>query len=155
LFAFPFKCVAGRILCQFLQRENTMNTMKVTAYPKASVLQDGSLVEIELQGADKERVTLQFDPEALDRFLARATRLIADARNKKHAKSGHPGSPALAAVAAGAAPAVGGSHVVVFLQTNTGTEYNFGLPTDGAEQLAQYVASAVADARKQAAQTRQ
>jgi hypothetical protein len=132
-----------------------MTQVKVIACPRVSVLNDGSLVEMELQGTDKQHVTLQFDPEALDRFLARAIHLVATARSKKNAISGHPGAPALAAAAAGAGPAVGGSHVVVFLKTNTGTEYQFGVPTDGAEVFAEHIATAVAEAREQAAQTRQ
>src|ERR1700730_14075597 len=106
-----------------------MTKMKVTGYPRASVLQDGSLIEMDLQGSGEERVTLQFDPEALDQFLARSIQLIADARNQKHAKSGLPGVPALAAAAAGAGPVAGGNHVIVFLKTHTGTEIHFDIPT--------------------------
>ena len=132
-----------------------MIKIKVVAYPRASVLLDGSLIELELGDQDKERVTLQFAPEDLDRFLARAIHLIAEARNRKHAKLGHSGVPVLATSAAGAGPAEEGSQVVVFLQTNTGTKFHFVLPTHAAETLAGNITAAVASAREQAAQTRQ
>ena len=134
-----------------------MIKIKVVAYPRASVLLDGSLIELELGDQDKERVTLQFAPEDLDRFLARAIHLIAEARNRKHAKLGHSGVPVLATAAAGAGagPAEEGSQVVVFLQTNTGTKFHFVLPTHAAETLAGNITAAVASAREQAAQTRQ
>ena len=132
-----------------------MTKMQVIAYPRASVLQDGSLIEMELQGPDKERVTLQFEPADLDRFLSRSIHLIAEARNRKHAKLGHSGVPVLATAAAGAGSAEGGSHVIVFLQTSTGTKFHFGLPTHAAETLAGHLTAAIVLAKKQAAQTRQ
>jgi hypothetical protein len=132
-----------------------MTKMKVTDYPRASVLQDGSLIELEMKDATKQSVVLQFDPDALDGFVSRIIQLLADARNQKHAKSGHPGISALAAAAAGAGPVAGGTHVIVFLKTNTGTEFHFALPTRGAEQLSEHIAAAVASAREQAGQTRQ
>jgi hypothetical protein len=110
---------------------------------------------MELEAHDKTRTTLQFGPDELDRFLARAIQTIADARNQKHAKAGHPGFPVLMTVAVGSAPAVGGSHVLVYLKTNNGTEHHFGVPTNGAEQLAGHIATAVAEARRQSSQTRQ
>jgi hypothetical protein len=129
--------------------------IKVAKYPRVSVLSNGALIEMELASASDQSVTLQFDPEALQRFLGRTVQAIADARNQKHAMTGNPGVPVLATVGTAAGPAVGGSHVVIQLKTNSGTDFHFGMPTEAAAQFAKHVAEAVEGARRQAAQTRQ
>jgi len=131
-----------------------MTQIKVVACSGATVLEDGSLMEIELEGHDKQRIALQFDEETLDQVLGRSIQLSADARNKKHAKAGLPGIPALPAAAAGAGPNANGSHVILVLKIHTGTEFHFALPTHGAEQLAKHIMAAVAAARQLMAQAR-
>jgi hypothetical protein len=125
-----------------------MTNLRVAACKRTSVLPDGSLIEMDLEGSDKEAVTLQFDVDMFDEFLGRLMQLIADARNRKHAKSGQPGVPALPTAAAGAGPTADGSHVILLMKSHTGTDFQFALPTHGAEQLAQHIQTAVAAARQ-------
>jgi hypothetical protein len=127
-----------------------MTKLSVAACKNTAVLQDGT-VELELEGNDKQLVTLQFDLDTFDALLGRSMQLIADARNQKQSASGLPGIPAVPAAAAGAGPTADGSHVLLVLKSHSGTEFHFALPAHGAEQLAKHIATAVAAAR----QTRQ
>jgi hypothetical protein len=126
-----------------------MTTLTVTACRDASVQQDGSLIELNLEGQGSERVTLQFDEEILDQLIGRSLQLIAEARNKKHAKTGVSGIAAMPVAAAGAGPNANGSHVILVLKTHTGGEFQFAIPTQGAEQFAKHIMTSVAAARQQ------
>ncbi len=126
-----------------------MTTLTVTACREASVQQDGSLIELNLEGQGSERVTLQFDEESLDQLIGRSLQLIAEARNKKHAKTGVAGIAALPVAEAGAGPNANGSHVILVLKTHTGGEFQFAIPRHGAEQFAKHIMASVAAARKQ------
>jgi hypothetical protein len=125
-----------------------MTKLSVAACKNTAVLQDGALVELELEGKDKQLVTLQFDLDGFDALLGRSMQLIADARAQKQSASGLPGVPAVPAAAAGAGPTADGSHVLLVLKSHSGTEFHFALPPHGAEQLAKHIVTAVAAARQ-------
>ena len=104
-------------------------------------------MEMDLEGQDKQRVTLQFDEAVLDAVIGRSMQLLAEARNRRHAKEGLSGVPALPVAAAGAGPNANGSHIIVVLKAHAGTDFHFAIPTHGAEQFARHILTAVAAAR--------
>jgi hypothetical protein len=125
-----------------------MTTLRVAACPATSVRQDGSLMEMDLEGQNKQRVTLQFDEAILDEVIGRSMQLLSEARNRRHAKTSQPGVSALPVAAAGAGPSANGNHVILVLKAHAGTEFQFAIPTHGAEQFARNIMTGVAAARQ-------
>ncbi len=63
----------------------TGKKIPVIEMPRASLLEDGSLVELEFKSDDGQPVTLQFYPDDLERWAAVSMELIREAQNRRRA----------------------------------------------------------------------
>jgi hypothetical protein len=132
-----------------------VQTIKVSEMPRASLLEDGTFLEMEFKGSGGERVALGFDPSALDAFVSQVLQITREARTRRATSAGHLALQPLAAVAGMAEPAVGGKAVLVGIRTDNGQLYPFALQAEQADELRNQLVGAIASARKQARQTRQ
>ena len=123
--------------------------------PRASVLEDGTYVEMVFEAEDKREMTLGFDPERLLAFTTHVNELTHEARTRKAASAGHYAVQALPVATAGAQQAEGGSAVILSFRTDNGQVYSFAMPLKDANGLRNEMTSAISAARKQARQTRQ
>ena len=134
----------------------TPQKISVTDMPRASVAEDGSIVEMELRGKDDgECVVLQFDPAQLWEFQDLVNQLTQQARIQKAASAGHLEVPLLRVAEASAQAAVGGAKVTVSFRIGNGQVYAFGLEIAKAQDLHNELVAAIASAKKQSRQTRQ
>ena len=129
--------------------------IKVIEMPRASLLEDGTYVEMEFKGEGGEKVTLGFSPDRLDSFVNRAHQLTHEARIQKAITIGHVDVKPLPVATSMAEAAVGGKAVIVGFQTQNGQRYHFALLPDEATILQNQLVGAVAKAKKEAKQTRQ
>jgi hypothetical protein len=129
--------------------------INVVEMPRASLLSDGTVVELEFRGADQSTTTLCFTPETLELWAARAVELISHAKNQKLAIGDHRAVHASGVVAATAAAPVGGNKVILSIRGNNGIPVHYALDPEQSEQLRPELRKAEASARAQKTQTRQ
>lgn len=108
--------------------------INVSAMPRASLLKDGSQVELEFK-TDGPSVTLVFDPDELEQFAARSIELIRAAQTHKRASAGHFEVQASAVVATMADAPVGGGKVILMLKGTNGIVQSFALTPDQSQEL--------------------
>jgi hypothetical protein len=129
--------------------------INVTAMPRASLLSDGSIVELEFKGADESVTTLCFTPEALENWAAKVMELVSHAKNQKLSIGDHFSVQASEVVAVTAAAPVGGSKVILAIRPSNGIVMHYALQPEQSEQLRPELRKAEASAKFQKAQTRQ
>lgn len=127
--------------------------IKVKEMPRASLLEDGSLVELHFKSV-RGPVTLVFAPDDLERFASRSVELIRDAQNRKRARAGHFVSVASDVVVADADAPVGGGKVVLSLRGTNGIIQQFGLTPSQSAELRPQLENAELKAAAGAAQSR-
>lgn len=123
--------------------------------PLASLLEDGSYIEMEFKGEDGQSITLGFQFGQFKTFMSMAHQLVHEAEIRKAARAGHLEVQPLAVVASGAQEAVGGAAVIAFFRTDNGQIYHFALAPGEATILQNQLVGAVTKPRKQAKQTGQ
>lgn len=128
---------------------------RVTKMPRASVLEDGSLIEIAFLGENGEDVLLSFTADELDKFIGHVAQLVFQARNQIHAKSGHHGVQALLVAKASAGSATGGDKVILSLRASRGLPHHFALSPEESANLRPQMRKAEQSAKEQASRTRQ
>ena len=62
---------------------------RIIDMPSASVLEDGSLIEMKFTDEGGETQTLSFAPNEFEQFLSRAAQLVTGARSQKLAIGDH------------------------------------------------------------------
>lgn len=128
----------------------------VVDMPRASLLQDGSRVQMEFRAADGKRVCLEFEPDHLEIFTARAYDLVAGARNQRLAIGDHFVVHPLGVAAAGANAPIGGhGKVILFLRTDNGVVHHFAMSYEESAKLRPQLRTAEVSAEKQTRQMRQ
>lgn len=127
--------------------------IKVREMPRASLLEDGSLVELQFKSI-RGPVTLVFDPDDLERFASRSVELIREAQNRRRASAGHFVSVASDVVAAGADAPIGGGKVILLLRATNGIVQQFGLTPSQSAELRPQLEDAELKAAAGAAQPR-
>ena len=127
---------------------------QITNMPRASVLEDGGIIELEFADEDGERPPLRFAADDFERFVARAVQLVIDARTQKLASGGHLSIHTVVAVAVTAQAPVGGNRVILSVRSDKGLPYHFSLSPKDAEDLRPELFRAAKSAKKQASQTR-
>jgi len=132
----------------------TINKIKVIKMPRASVMSDGSEIEMEFEGSNGEMITLVFDPAELDRFAGRTMQVVDHARNQKLAIGGHLSIQASEVVAAVADAPVGGGKVILALRGDNNVVQHFALQPSEAEKLRPQLFRAVKSATAQKKKTR-
>jgi hypothetical protein len=132
-----------------------MNTMTVQIVQRISVVDDGSLIEMDIKGELGERALLTFSLDGLGRFLQRATQSLIQARNRKQTKDGHPHDVLALATEGVRANSIPGGSKVMLSTLAGGLEFHFLLDLPKAGELQVAVARALEDANAQAKQTRQ
>jgi hypothetical protein len=126
----------------------------ITGMPRASLTEDGELLEIEFSEDKGGIIALQFAADTFERILVRATELVMGARIRKLTMGDHLAVRAVDAVAATAQAPVGGGKVILALRTDTGLPYHFALSANEAERLRIALYREVRSARKQSAAPR-
>ncbi|WP_139832266.1 hypothetical protein [Mesorhizobium australicum] len=121
--------------------------LSVQKMPRASLLEDGSLVELEFETSGAP-VTLQFDPDSLENFAVRAVELIRHAQNQKRASAGHLSLRASDVVAVAADAPVGSGKVVVSFRGTNGIVQSFALTPKMSEGLRPTLRKAEAKAQQ-------
>ena len=129
-------------------------TDRITAFPSASVLEDGSLIVLEFESESGKRTTLSFSPDDFEGFVSRATQLVAGARNQKLSKGDHLAIHPVPAVTTMAKTPVGGGRVILSIRADNGIPYHFSISPEEAEALPRQLFRAAKDAKKQASQSR-
>jgi hypothetical protein len=129
--------------------------IKVKNTPQASLLDDGSYLEMEFEGEDGKSITLGFGPDQLNSFLSRATQLVHEAHSRKAAKGEHFDLQPMPVAASMAQESAEGTAVIIAFQTHGGQLYPFAIPTEEATIFQNQVAAAVARARKQSKQKKE
>ena len=128
---------------------------RITSMPVATILDDGSLIELEFRSDTGNRITLALDPDDFEKFISRAVQLVTGARTQKLASGDHREVEFVLAVAASAQTTVGGSRVLLSVRSNTGLLYHFSLPLEEAEWLRPELSRAIRSAKeKRASQSR-
>lgn len=122
--------------------------VKVKEMPRASLLEDGSVVELQFKSA-RGPVTLIFDPDDLERFAARSMELIRHAQNKRRAISGHLEVHASDVVGAIADSPAGGGKVILSLRGSNGIVQAFGLTPQQSLELRPMLEKAEGKARSE------
>jgi hypothetical protein len=131
-----------------------VNTIQVTDMPRASLVEDGSLVQMEFK-TDGEPITLEFDPDKLEQWAARTLELIRTAQTHKRASGGHFEVQASEVVAVEIAPAVGGGKVILGITGTNGIPQRFAFPLRAIDPLRTDLKRAAIKAFRQGSQTRQ
>lgn len=129
--------------------------LTIDEMPRASLLEDGTLIEMEFKADKGDRIILSFDPEDLLRFASRTQQLVHDARTRKLSKGGHLSIHPMGVEDFLIRHAEGGAAVIAVFRTINGQEYPFALPPDMAADLVRDGKNAVQKARQQASETRQ
>jgi len=129
--------------------------LNVVEMPQASVMEDGSEVQLVFKNAAKDAVRLKFAGDRFERFIVRAIQLFTDARNRRLAKGDHLVIHPVPVVAATFEPAVGGAKVILSLRAENGVVYDFSLENDEAQNLRPQLRKAIESAQKQKSQPRQ
>ncbi|MCZ6448340.1 MAG: hypothetical protein O6831_08885 [Alphaproteobacteria bacterium] len=127
---------------------------QITNMPSASVLEDGSVIEMVFADEDGERPPLRFAADDFERFVARAVQLVTEARTQKLASGGHLSIHAVPAVVVTALAPVGGDKVILSVHSDKGLPYHFSLSPKDAEDLRPELFRAAKSAKKQASQSR-
>jgi hypothetical protein len=127
----------------------------VTDMPRASYLEDGSVIEMEFKTSSGELITLCFAPEKLETWVSQTMRIVALAKNQKLSIGDHLVVQASDVVAVTAAAPVGGSKVILAIQGSNGIPMHYALHPEQSEQLRPELRKAEASAKAQKAQTRQ
>ena len=128
--------------------------IEITSMPRASFIEDGTVVEIVLATKEGQNLTLSFATNDFDRFVGRAAQLVTGARNQTPASGGHLEVPTVRAVAAMANAPAGGGKVILSVRSDTDLPYHFALEPEEAEQLRPQLHRAARSAKKQASKTR-
>jgi hypothetical protein len=123
----------------------------ITGMPRASLTEDGELLEIEFSDDTGGIIALQFAADTFERILVRATELVMGARIQKLTMGDHFAVHAVDAVGVTAQAPVGGGKVILALRTDNALPYHFALSADEAERLRPELYRAVRSARKQSA----
>jgi len=129
--------------------------VRVTKMLRASVREDGSLIEIGFLGENGEDVLLSFAGDELDKFIGHVAQLVFQARNQMHAKFGLQGVQALRVAKAAAGSATGGDKVILSLRASRGLPYHFALSPEESANLRPQMRKAEQSAKEQASRTRQ
>ncbi len=127
---------------------------QITKMSRASVLEDGSVIEMVFADKDGERPPLRFTADDFERFVARVADLVTEAQIQKIATTGHLGIHAKAAVAVTAQASVGGDRVILSVRTGRILPYHFSLSPKDAEDLRPELTRAAKSAKKQASNPR-
>ena len=127
---------------------------QITNMTAASVLKDGSIIEMVFADEDGEIPSLRFTAEDFERFVARAAALVTKARIQRQGTGGHLAIHAVAAVNVMAEAPVGGDRVILSVLGDTGLPYQFSLSPKDAEDLRPELFRAAKSAKKQASQSR-
>jgi hypothetical protein len=129
-------------------------TFKVASMPRASYAEDGSEIQMEFQADDNRRITLAFEPNALDLFVSRTMQIVNHARNQKLSIGDHFAIQASEVVAALAQAPAGGGKVILALRGTNGILQHFALTPNEADSLRPQLHQAAKSARTQAAKAR-
>ena len=127
---------------------------RIINMPRASVVEDGSLIEMEFADEDDEKLTLSFAPDDFQRFVSRAVQLVTDARIRKFAKGDPLAIHSVVAVEAMAQAPVGGGRVILSVRSDTGLPYHFSISPEDAENLSPELFRAAKSAKKEASKSR-
>jgi hypothetical protein len=127
---------------------------RVVSMSRASVAEDGSLIEMELTAKGGQVLVLQFQPDDLDNFVGRASQLFTHARNQMSAKGGHLETRAVGVADAAVTTAVGGSKVILVLRAENELQYQFALDVEVATWLTEELRRAAGLASDQSSQPR-
>jgi hypothetical protein len=122
--------------------------------PRASVTEDGSLIEMELAAQGGQVLVLQFQPDDLDNFVGTASQLFTHARNQMSTKASHLETRAVGVADAAVTAAVGGSKVILVLRAENGLQYQFALDVEVATWLTEELRRAAGSASVQSSKPR-
>ncbi len=129
-------------------------TGRIIDMSSASVLEDGSLIEMKFTDEGGETQILSFAPDDFERFLSRAVQLVTGARSQKLAIGDQFAIRAVAAVAVTAQAPEGGGTVILSVRSDAGLPYHFSLSLEDAKNLQRELFRAVKSAKNQASKTR-
>src|SRR4051812_3508194 len=116
------------------EEKMTAFELNVTDMPRASVAEDGSIVQLTFCGENGEAV-LTFSAERFEEFSQRSIQLFTHARNQRLAIGDHFGIRPVEAVVAVASAPVGGGKVIVGFRGSNDVEYHFAIVPDEARIL--------------------
>jgi hypothetical protein len=127
---------------------------RIVSMPRASMLDDGSLIVMEFESETGNSTTLSFAPDDFEKFLSRATQLVTGAHNQKLSKGDHLNVHAVPIVSTMADAPIGGGKVILAFRADTGLLYHFAISSEEAENLRPQLFRAAKSARKQASKSR-
>lgn len=127
---------------------------RVVSMPRASVVEDGNLIEMEFKTESGATSVLAFSPAEFDRFIGRTNQLVLQARIDKSATTGHHEIHAQMAAAVEAQAPAGGGRVILTVHNDKGLPFRFSLAPDLIEPLRQQLFRAGKSAEKQASKPR-
>lgn len=127
---------------------------RIVDMPRASFIEDGSVVEIEFKTRAGESLPLSFATNDFEHFVSLAVQLVNGARSQTLSTGDHLEFHTIRAVAAIAQAPVGGDRVILSIRTDTGLPYHFALTPDDAEALRPQLYRAAKSTRKQKALSR-
>ncbi len=128
-----------------------ISTFVVKSLPRGAVLEDGQVLEIEVQGDGAAALRLRFSPEMLDLFLTRAGDLWARALAKEADDSGRIQVRAREVEAASAAAPLGGGKVILALKPKGAAASHYAMDPETAASLRPLLRKAEEAARSGAA----
>lgn len=126
----------------------------VTEMPRASVLEDGSVAEMEFKNSDGSVQILRFSPSTMMDFVNRVFELFLNQKIQEAASLGHIEVQPLPVVVTAAQEAVGGQAVILSMRLQTGLPVGFSVPPAEAEELHKQLGKAIKKARRQASSAR-
>ena len=129
-------------------------TRNIKQMPRASLLSDGSRVELEFEDDAGERVTLNFETNDFERFVSRAVQVVTGARSQKLSIGDHLAIHTIRAVEAAAEAPIGGGGIALLIRADNGLPYLFGLPPAVAKSLRPTLNAAIKKEAQQAKQSR-
>ena len=126
----------------------------VVSMPSASILEDGSVAEMQFKNSDGSLQLLRFSPGTLLVLLSRVFQMFVDEQTHKAAKSGHLEVQPIPTVATSAQESVGGSAVILSVRMQNGTPVSFSMQIAEAEELNKQLGQAVQKAKQQSSNAR-
>ncbi len=133
--------------------EDQMNVV-VIGMPRASVLEDGSVAEMEFKNSNGSVQLLRFSPSTMMGFVNRVFELFLNQKIQEATSLGHMEVQPLPAVVTAAQEAVGGEAVILSVRLQTGLPVAFAIPPAEAEELRKQLGKAVKKARREASSAR-
>ena len=126
----------------------------VVSMPRASLIENDSVVELHFKNSDNSIQHLRFSPETFLGLLSRAVQLFLDAQTRKATKSGHLEVQPIPISAANAQESVGSNTVILSVRMQNSTPAWFSMQIAEAEELHRQLGQAVQKAKHQSSNSR-